>query len=518
MRSIPRLLLPLFIFCLGLVSPPVAFAGDDWEPENPADLLSKTAMVDKDADAEAVFWKVRVADNLEGGGPRTVLNHYIRIKIFTDRGRETYSRVDIPYLTRTDIKDVAARTIKPDGSIIELKKEDVFEKTIVKVNGLKLKAKSFAMPGVETGAIIEYRWREVRNNSITFYARFDLQRDIPVRLVEYHLKPAHFQTFTSIGMSATTRALLASLNIQSYPVLIFSGDPTYVRETWVSPSQFNHCIIAIKVSDDTKAATVITHPALGSLLIFDATDDDTPVGDLPEHEQGSFALIAAGDSGSLVKMPETPSEANSVERRIEASLSADGSLSATLSVRAIGQRAVDYRREFHHLSRPEYVKLIEGWVTTGATAAKVSKVEPADGSSDGRFDLDIDFSALAYAQLMQGRLLVFKPALVARRESVFLTDATRHHPVVLNSHAFTETVHLKLPTGFDVDELPDPLKIDAPFGSYKTTYEVKNGELIFTRALAQHAATIPVDQYKAIRSFFERIRAAEQSPVVLMKK
>jgi hypothetical protein len=30
------------------------------------------------------------------------------------------------------IKDIAARTIKPDGSIVELKKEDIYERTIVK--------------------------------------------------------------------------------------------------------------------------------------------------------------------------------------------------------------------------------------------------------------------------------------------------------------------------------------------------------------------------------------------------
>lgn len=314
------------------------------------------------------------------------------------------------------------------------------------------------------------------------------------------------------------RAMLKSLGIQSYPVLIFAGDPNYVREAWVSPSQFNHCIIAVKVSDETKAPTVINLPAVGRLLIFDATDDDTPVGDLPDHEQGSFALIAAGDSGTLVKMPETPSEANSVDSQIAATLSPDGGLTATLNIRAIGQTAVDFRRDFHRLSRPEYVTGIERWITKGATAARVSKVEPTDRRSEGKFDLDVDFSAGAYGQLMQERLLVFKPALVSRRDSLFLTDATRVHPIVLESQAFTETLHLKLPAGFEVDELPDPLKIDASFGSYKTTYEVKDGELIFTRALAVHAATIPAAQYKGIRSFFERIRNAEQAPVVLAKK
>ena len=314
------------------------------------------------------------------------------------------------------------------------------------------------------------------------------------------------------------RALLASVNIQSYPVLIFSGDSTYVRESWVSPNQFNHCIIAIKVSDETKAPTVLTHPALGRLLIFDATDDATPVGDLPEDEQGSFALIAAGDSGSLVKMPETPSDANSVNREIDATLTEDGTVNATIRQQSVGQRAVDMRRLFHGLSRSDSFRVIEGWVTTGATSAKISKVDPLDRSVDGRFDLDVDFSAIEYAQLMQNRLLVFKPTFVSRRDFLLLTEPTRHHPIVLDSHTFTETVKVKLPAGFAVDELPDPLKLEASFGSYKTTYEVKGEELIYTRTLAQHAATIPADQYQSVRSFFERIRASEQSPVVLARK
>jgi uncharacterized protein YcnI len=119
---------------------------------------------------------------------------------------------------------------------------------------------------------------------------------------------------------------------------------------------------------------------------------------------------------------------------------------------------------------------------------------------------------------MQGRLLVFKPAIVSRRESLHLTTATRRHPVVIDPAAYTETVRVKLPEGFEVDEMPDPVKLDAPFGSYRTTYEVKDGQLHFTRSLVQRAATVPPAQYAEVRSFFERIRAAEQAPVVLAKK
>ncbi|MDQ3753422.1 MAG: DUF3857 and transglutaminase domain-containing protein, partial [Acidobacteriota bacterium] len=144
---------------------------------------------------EVLFWEARLADEIDGGGPRTVLRHYLRIKIFTERGRESQSRVDIPFSNNAKIKDLAARTIKPDGTIIELQKKDVFERTIVKQGGRKVKAKSFALPGVEPGAIIEYRYREVRNDNLSFYEELDFARDIPVQSVKYSVKPLFIPGF-----------------------------------------------------------------------------------------------------------------------------------------------------------------------------------------------------------------------------------------------------------------------------------------------------------------------------------
>jgi len=314
------------------------------------------------------------------------------------------------------------------------------------------------------------------------------------------------------------RAMLKVAGISAFPVSVYSGDPDYVRPEWPSPQQFNHCIIAVRVSDETQGPTIIQHARLGRLLIFDPTSEETPVGDLPSYLQGSLALIDSKECDALVKMPVTPPESNLLDRQIEATIDGSGSLTATIRERANGQWAAGYRGELRRESRPEYVKRIEGWVTAGATAARVSKVDAHDDSIAGRFDLDIDFVAPGYGQLMQDRLLVFKPAIVARRESLSLVQAKRMHPVVLHSNAYSETARVKLPAGFNVDELPDPLKLDTPFGSYATSYEVKDGQLVFTRKLVQRAATIPVEQYNSVRSFFERIRAAEQAPVVLVRK
>jgi Domain of Unknown Function with PDB structure (DUF3857)/Transglutaminase-like superfamily len=165
----------------------VLAGGEEWRPVEQADIALKTPVVEPNADAEAIFWDIRVDD---GGAYDLVLNHYVRIKIFTERGRDEHSKVDIPYVGNTKIKDVAARTIKPDGTILELAKEDVIEKVVVKVNGLKLRTKTFAFPGIEPGAIIEYKWKEVVSNSSANNMRLQFQRDIPVQSITYRIKPA----------------------------------------------------------------------------------------------------------------------------------------------------------------------------------------------------------------------------------------------------------------------------------------------------------------------------------------
>lgn len=188
--------LRLFLFLLVMISVVAATGsrwslasagGEEWRPVDPADLALKAAVVEPNADAEAIFWDIRIDD---GGENDLVLSHYVRIKIFTERGRDQYSKVDIPYLAGIKIKDVAARTIKPDGSIVELAKEDIIEKTVVKVSGLKLRTKTFAFPGIEPGAIIEYKWKEVRSDSSANNMRLQFQRDIPVQAVTYRIKPA----------------------------------------------------------------------------------------------------------------------------------------------------------------------------------------------------------------------------------------------------------------------------------------------------------------------------------------
>ncbi len=177
----------LFILALCAICSLNTFAQDkEWRQVTPAELQMKTPQVEPDADAEAIFWEVRVDDSAESD---LSLRHYVRVKIFTERGREKYSKFDIPFSRGMKIKDVFARVIKPDGSITEITKADIFEREIVKANKVKIKAKSFAVPGIEPGVIVEYRYREAVEDAGAKGMTLVFQREIPVERLSYYYKP-----------------------------------------------------------------------------------------------------------------------------------------------------------------------------------------------------------------------------------------------------------------------------------------------------------------------------------------
>ncbi len=269
----PRSLLfiPLFVLCLIASAASPALAGENWKPVDPAELALTAPTVEKEADAEAIFWEVRVDDSQQY---ELSLKNYVRIKVFNERGRESQSKVDLPYLGFNKIQDIAARVIKPDGTIIELKKEDVFERTIVKLSGLKLKAKSFALPGVEPGAIIEYRWREVQPNGSANRLRLQFQREIPVQTVTYYLKPYVGMQYRPFNMGEARFVK----DKDDFHKLTMTNVPAFREESKMPPENSVRSWVFLYYSDGDKIDHDKYWKNLGK-LIYEATKEEMKAGD-----------------------------------------------------------------------------------------------------------------------------------------------------------------------------------------------------------------------------------------------
>lgn len=179
-----------FLFVFLSIGVSVRAQDKEWRPISPQEISAKAPVVEPDADAEAMFWEVRIDDS---SSEDVSLRHYVRVKIFTERGREKFSKFDIPFSKGMKIRELAARVVRADGTITEIKKEDVFEREIIKAGGIKIKAKSFAVPNIEPGVIVEYRYKETINDAGAKGMRLAFQRDVPIQNLSYYYKPYNSQ-------------------------------------------------------------------------------------------------------------------------------------------------------------------------------------------------------------------------------------------------------------------------------------------------------------------------------------
>jgi Domain of Unknown Function with PDB structure (DUF3857)/Transglutaminase-like superfamily len=82
---------------------------------------------------------------------------YIRIKIFDQQGVEYGNRRIVYEKGAEEIRDFQGRTIHPDGKVID-SNGLIIDSTILKAGGIRLDAKTVALPDVEPGSIVEYRF------------------------------------------------------------------------------------------------------------------------------------------------------------------------------------------------------------------------------------------------------------------------------------------------------------------------------------------------------------------------
>jgi hypothetical protein len=172
-----------FLFvCGAAVAPRPSSAGDDWLPITPADLALKDNPASPGAHA-MILYRSSDMDSKESS-----VREYIRIKIFTQEGANE-ADVELPFnKQQVNILDIRGRTIHPDGSIVNFEGK-AFEKTIVKASGVKYLAKTFTLPDVHPGSIIEYKFREQSDPNFYVNESWTITSHLYTRDARFTIRP-----------------------------------------------------------------------------------------------------------------------------------------------------------------------------------------------------------------------------------------------------------------------------------------------------------------------------------------
>jgi len=170
-------------------------------------------------------------------------DNYFRIKILTEEGRK-YADVEIPMPFRNtsdrsaDVFGVKARTIRPDGSVINFDGK-VLEKTIVKAKGQKYLAKTFAIPGVEVGSIIEYAYTmKMLDRSYVHGSHWTISNDLFTKNARFSLK-VYRGAFSEGTLRWTWPGVQTppKLDLDDFVRLEVSDIPAFQTEDYMPPQE-----------------------------------------------------------------------------------------------------------------------------------------------------------------------------------------------------------------------------------------------------------------------------------------
>ena len=283
----------------------------------------------------------------------------------------------------------------------------------------------------------------------------------------------------------------------------------------------DHMITAIEVPaavKDERLMALVKAQDGKRYLIFDPTNERTPVGNLPSYLQGSYGILAAGASSQIVALPVLAPEANGTEQKGSFELAADGTLSGAVDTSHSGPEGAFFRSFLKETDEKERREDWEHYIAhdlPGVVLDSFQFVQPA--SLDKPLEFHYKVTAQQYAH-HAGPLLLVRARVVGDVAQPF-DEKPRTLPIDLNATGrWRDSFDIKLPEGYTVDDMPDPINVEMGFASYHSKVTTKPGWLHYEREYVVRKVEIPASKAADFRKLVGIILFDEKGTAVLKKQ
>lgn len=287
----------------------------------------------------------------------------------------------------------------------------------------------------------------------------------------------------------------------------------------------NHMITAIELPPGENDAQLMARVKTAdgkNLLIFDPTDEETPVGLIRAELQGAYGNLADGAGSQVLQMPVLPPQSAELSRTGTFVLGADGSLTGAVNTTMTGGIAASERAYLKSRDDKEVREGLEqsfGSDLPGVTL-KSFAFEHVDGL-ESPLHLNVHLSVLRYAHTA-GSLLLLRPHVLGdsvREVPGLMEGKPRRFPIEIGYPGrWSDSFDVTLPPGYTVDETPDPVNVDAGFAQFQSSVTVKGDLLHYQSEYVVRQVEIPANQAAEFRRLEGAIHDGESGTAVLKKR
>jgi transglutaminase-like putative cysteine protease/Tfp pilus assembly protein PilF len=284
--------------------------------------------------------------------------------------------------------------------------------------------------------------------------------------------------------------MLKELGIPATIVIVRTGMRGDFEDYPASLAPFDHAIAYVPSLD----------------MYLDGTAEYSGTGDFPAMDRGALALQVNEGKPKLVHLPNPPASASVTQRRMEATLSADGSAQIDWRTTVTGVSAPSWRARYHADSIRK--QRLQEDLASDLPGAEVQTVEATDlenvevpvqlhakakVGSFGRRDQDILSVPIGPHEHM-----VQEYALLSQRKLDVRIPAQTTH--------VTEYV-IKPPPGAKIAAMPGGATSTTPFGSFEVVVEPLSGGVRVRTTITITQTHIAAADYPAFRKWCESVDA-----------
>ncbi|GAB3287959.1 DUF3857 domain-containing protein [Hymenobacter tenuis] len=339
------------------------------------------------------------------------------------------------------------------------------------------------------------------------------------RYISIQLGLGGWQTFPASSVAANgygdckaltnyCKALLGVAGITSHAALVKAGSDEQDIRTDFPSSQFNHVVLCVPLQKSAKPDTVW----------LECTSQSNPFGYMGGFTGNRHALLLLPEGGKLVPTPRYGAAENRRERLADVYLDAQGNATATLRTLRTGLE-YDAISGITSLDLAEQKKHVSSRLQLpNFTLTKVSFRHTAPGAPIPGLTENLALTLPSLAP-PSGKRVFVTPNLVSRLSAPAATVGERQADLWLD-HALTQTdtVRLHIPASLRPEQLPNPVKLTTPFGTYSSQHQaLPDGTIQYIRQLQMPRTRFSRTDYPAYLEFRRKISAADKAQLVLLK-
>ena len=299
-------------------------------------------------------------------------------------------------------------------------------------------------------------------------------------------------------------AMARAAGLEAYDAKVVNRDENIFSATYLTLSQLDDDLAILKID--------------GKEIVLDPGEKMCPFQTLQWKHSATSGIRQSNDGSTAVTTPFSPYASNTIFRSGDLTLDSHGQITGTLQFTMNGQAALRWRQQAVQNDIVEVKKMFDRWLASIVP-------EGVEAHVDGFTALDDPYQKLIADIKVQGALgaatskRLMLPGLFfeTRGSHPFVNQETRKEPVdMLYGEILTDQMVYHLPSGMFDEAAPQDSKVSWENHSVFIV-KARNdpGQVTIARQLARGFTVVKPEEYEDLRSFYQKVAAADQQQLIL---